>query len=73
MESGQSHISGLSPAVVTCIRNNLVIVRHVYIDGPRLRPGKKSVHRSRLRPKRSLASHMQSRDRARAMGKTSQA
>lgn len=34
-----THISGLSPGVMTCIKNNLVIARNVYSDGPKLRPG----------------------------------
>lgn len=36
-----SHFPGLSPAVVTGIRNNLVIARHVCCDGARLGPGQK--------------------------------
>lgn len=36
-----SHISGLSPALVTGIRNNPAIARHVCSDGARLRAGQK--------------------------------
>lgn len=35
------NVSGLSPAVVTGIRNNPTVARHVYSDGARLRPGQK--------------------------------